>query len=116
MKTQDIEYVRSFDAPRQRDEWEDEDENDGEWPYPTKHVRRELDGALAYAVRRRCGPKHGNLPVYITTDEISTGYCEYTQETEFNTRLECGDVSVEFYSTYGEENNLVKIIEWLDKA
>ncbi len=94
-------------------EWEDPDENNGEWPYPTRYVKRAISGQLADEIRARIGAAR-DAQVFITEAEMSGGWSEWTQETDYAMEIECGDFRKEFCSSWSE-NNLVALLRWLDQ-
>ena len=90
-----------------------------EWPYPTTHTQYLITGELAERVKRALG-ESAEAAVFITEDTISTGYSEYTQETELQFTVECGARTVTFdeysaYSSYGA-TTVARLSLWLDKA
>jgi hypothetical protein len=95
-------------------EWEDPDENDGQWPYPSTYEQRELTGPLADAVRRRLGVP-STTPVLITEAVHNGGYSEYTQENDYVMTIDCGGVRKEF-DQWSAEDNFAALLKWLDGA
>lgn len=95
-------------------EWADEDENNGEWPYPTQYVERAVSGSLAHAIRARFGAD-STTPVTITSEEVSGGWSEYTQENDYNMTIQCGDHRKVFSDVWAN-NNLQSLLDWLDEV
>nr|WP_296763756.1 hypothetical protein [Rhodococcus sp. (in: high G+C Gram-positive bacteria)] len=99
-------------------EWEDEDENDGEWPYPTEYVKSVISGELADQVRKKIGKDKNDFlpPVYITEINVSGGYSEYTQENDYSFIIECGDYHSNelFDSRWYSNNQLNALLKWLE--
>ena len=93
------------------EEWADEGE--WEWPYPNQYKKSLIEGTLADLIRAKFGV---DAPVYITETEISGGWSEYTQETDFEFTVECGDESHEFSDILGYDNGLKGLLEWLGGA
>lgn len=56
------------------------DGDPNEWPYPTEYAQFRIDGELADRVRARTG---ATGDVHIVEREVSTGYSEYTTETDY---------------------------------
>ena len=94
------------------DEWEDEDENDGEWPYPTQYKKSRVEGELAEQVRAKLGVAD-DAEVIITEEIISGGWSEYTQENEYNLEVEAGGASRYLDSGF-RWNCLDQLLKWVE--
>jgi len=94
--------------------WFGPDENNGDWPYPTKYKKSLVGGELADRVRHAFGIT-GGAPVLITEEIVSGGYSEYTQEDYYNFTIECAGQSQDFEGDLSW-NGLNKLLAWLDNA
>jgi hypothetical protein len=97
-------------------EWDDdpEDGREDEWPYPNHYIKSLITGELADRVRARLD-QPAETPVLITETQISGGWSEYTQETDYEHRIDCGPASKDLGTDY-LGNGLKKLLEWLDEA
>lgn len=91
--------------------WEDEDENDGEWPYPTQYNQYRIEGDLADRVNRRMGNDPGT-EVLLTETVVSGGWSEYTQENDYSHEIEAGGETVELVGTW-QSNPIAALVKWL---
>jgi hypothetical protein len=112
------------------DEWEDPDENDGEWPYPTTYKKSRITGDLAERIKAaflRENPDLGveGSEVIITEEVVSSGYSEYTQENEYNMVIQYAGYAKEFtsgsysamdgyFNGSNSYNNLGKLLKWTE--
>lgn len=94
-------------------EWEDEDANDGGWPYPTRYTESEANGELAERIRRALGVAD-DLPVYVTEEVVSGGWSEYTQEDDYTLAIRVGTAKHEIEDAWS--GGLVALLRWLDQA
>jgi hypothetical protein len=98
-------------------EWEDAPEVGrlaSDWPYPTQYTKSLITGDLADRVRTRLGLTP-EVPVLLTEERISGGYSEYTQETDYNHTITCGQHTIQLRSGY-ERNGLTSLLNWLDEV
>lgn len=93
------------------DQWEDEDENDGEWPYPTQYSKYLIEGDLADRTRNRLGVED-NVPVFLTETVESGGWSEYTQENYYTHTLEVGGFEVDIRGD-GYTSSIEELVKWL---
>lgn len=96
-------------------EVERDQEPGDDWPYPDAYVLSDVPDSLRDAVRKRVGKPEGTVQLY--TREISTGYSEYTQETDYEHELRVDGETVFEYAEYGYSysNGLVALLAWLDE-
>lgn len=90
--------------------WEDRDpdENNGEWPYPTEYKRYRIEGDLADMVRKRTGLT-GEVTIY--EENISGGYSEWTQESDYPFQVEVdGKTVYQYEGSY----SLMSELKWND--
>lgn len=83
-----------------------------EWPYPDVYRKYLIVGDLADKVLARVGKADGI--VSFTQLEVSGGYSEYTQETDYTFTVHVNDELV--YTTYSAYDSLEYQIDRLDKA
>jgi hypothetical protein len=98
----------------------EEGKGEWDWPYPDKYLTYLIGGNLAALILRRFGAAPGT-PVLIEEKEVSSGYSEYTQETEYYCTVRAGEHSKSFgYSSssvvgaYG--NSLSRFTNWLSEV
>lgn len=100
-------------------EWADPPEpgrSADDWPYPTRHIKSIISGELADRVRARLG-QPSDTPVILTEDIESSGYSEYTQETDYQHTIDCGDHTIQLGYSYGwGHNGLEELLTWLDSV
>ena len=65
-----------------------------EWPYPTVTIESEVTGELRSKVIAAAGGEPVPGRVIITETEVSGGYSEFTQETEYGIEVRIDGASV----------------------
>lgn len=92
----------------------EQDPGEDEWPYPDVNVVHALPESLVDAVRTRLGKPSAD--VELRERQISGGYSEYTQETDYEHELVVdGAVVFEHSGGYCSTNGLVALLGWLDE-
>jgi hypothetical protein len=85
-----------------------------EWPYPTRHSKSIITGDLADRVRTRLNLP-AEVPVFLDEERISGGWSEYTQETDYNHTITCGQHTIQLRPDYWG-NGLDSLLKWLDEV
>lgn len=94
----------------------DEDGDWDEWPYPTITITSSISGDLRAAILRKLNMAEGN--VIIEESEVSGGYSEYTQETDYGIRVMV-DGQERWKSSgieWSAENAMAAFLKWTGHA
>jgi hypothetical protein len=84
-----------------------------EWPYPTTYTKSLITGQLAQDIRVKL-MKPDEMPVFIIEEQISGGYSEYTQETDYSHVLEVNGERINLGDSYDYDNGLNSLLKWLE--
>lgn len=84
-----------------------------EWPYPTITITSLISGELRSRVLMKIGADDGRITIVET--EVSGGYSEYTQETDYGIELFHNDNSVwKAEYTSGGDTAMAAFLRWVE--
>lgn len=103
----DIRKVRETYSKENPGDWED-------WPYPTVTIESEVSGELRAGILAKLGRSKGD--VCLVESEVSGGWSEWTQETDYEISVEIDGEKVwgDEYSP-SKESALAAFLEWVGK-